>query len=1652
MQGRTLCLVALGTMAVVGMALSGGLYLRLRALEHALEERTVVAKDVEKPACGTSPARTETHHAVAQTPPTPVKNNAEKPPEPSVLAIKTVDYPGDDVIKIHLTARPDMSVLREYVTVTPMKGTLTLSVEGYNAETCVSVRGDYAIGKPLTLRLRGGCPAAQKGVAPLSADVVRHFTRKDLVPYVRFATSGRYLPPGGARMLALESVNVTNILCAAAAIPRENIVQMLAREENRYQRYWGYGSADCECTEELADAFTTWTVPVDREPNSPVITSLALRKLPDAASNGVFLVVARSADRAREDEVWWWRDPRGETRNPNRYRLVCMTDIGLTVRSDARQMVVWTTSLTTGQPCAGCQVDVYGSNNRRLMQGTTDATGLCVLPRSGKGEPFVVVAQTAGAADTSFVCLAEKHARAEQDCTYPEPRKAFLKPAELTAFVWTERDIYRHGEKMFMKALVRNGRHVAPPQTPLALRLIDPTGRTFVEKTFMTDAQGALSQADWSVPPEAASGRWRFEVAVPGKNGVVLGAHTVSVEEFAPPQIRVKLAGLTNTASNYAFEVKAEHLHGGPAAGLLAEGAVLFKDEPFAPRGWSGWRFGNDDLGLEPNFQRLDKQVLDASGRAVFTASMPASVGRPRAAVCVTGEGTVFEAGGRPARARVRQTLHLAPFYIGTTLGENVRIPERGFARIKVACVKPDGTCLAGVRRIRIALARIDCVYGNQEDSRGWTTWHCDRVRVPVKLSQTEFTTGPQGTADLEIPTRLDGDYVLTLTDEGEGASFGTTFWLGSCGDDAVRAPLANPAAITLTPDRPLYRPGDVPRLLVKAPFAGWALLSVMHEKIVTTRAFHLARPSCEVTLDPVAADWAPNVDVSLSVVQSAENDGYRQTARAHGYVTLPVRVPAHELPVTVKASFTPGDSGCGSLAVQVTARGTAATGTVATVTVVDEGIHLLTDYKTPDPVAHFARLRAGSHPLVDLFDNLLPVWDGDPAKVRGVKTGGGGEGDLLGRVSPEPSRRFKPLALWQGTLPLVGGIAETTFALPRFAGEVRVTAVAYSAQAEGAGDVAVKVTPRLIVTPDAPRFAAPGDVFQATLTLENRAGTNGLVTGTAPDGSSWRVSLDAGRATNMIFRVRAQAVPGHQELLFAAAGFGENHRECIALPVRSPVPARETAGTWELAPGAARVLALSPDCAFPAAAVRQVIPYANLQAQLVSALEFLAEYPHGCLEQTTARIFPLVNAGGWLNTLAANDPAHGTLSDRAAYVKAGVARVVSMIRDRDFTMWPDCDGTPTREVSLFAAHFLMACHEAGTPVPQSARSQVLQFLHRWAYDESNAASAYACMILALADAAVRDRMLVLYDRCAKLEPLDRMRLAWAFARIGDQTRAQRLLAGCTQPADVKEAAFAVLAILACDAQDARLAGLVRYLEDARDRQRFHWGTTAMNAHALLALGAYYRHHPGISGTPQVTCTREKEVARNLPLKKRETVRGGGDVTLSNRGTGSAWVVWRILECPDPASVTNAAHVIRLARSYLTPEGAPLDLKKLRCGDLVIVDLTLTSDCTRNYSDLVIQDLFPAACEPVRGGYDGLATSLEGKSARNWVLRSDARDDRMLVFSKAFGLKAGEVVRFRYPLRVVTAGEFRVPSASVEAMYAPEIRATVAPGWMTVTR
>ena len=464
------------------------------------------------------------------------------------LKVLKVAYGGGAELEVFLSGRPDMESARHYIEASPLReGAVGLRYRSRGGDSRIVVTGDFAFRTNVTLRVRKGLPAYggvsadPSGARSLSDDFTYVFQRADLPPRVAFADKGRYLPPLGSRSVAVETVNASKIHAEVRRVEPRNVVQLLAREEDVYSNYcsrsWWEDTkgADSEDTGELAGEPAVCDVECANIPNETARTAIPVSSGDGGAANGIYLVTVRNGDKPRDGYSW---NIARSTANVNRYRVVCLTDLGLSVRSCGGETGVWVTSFKTGRPVAGCRIEAFSTANIKVAEGVTDAGGWCVLSRVAKGEPFVVTASTAD--DMSFLAMRDSM---KVDETYENgARDGYLSAGECTAFVWTERGIYRHDEKIFLHCILRNGKRVAPKPFPVEVTLVSPDGGLLSRRTLMPDANGAFSCETLSVPGDQPSGEWTINVRTPGGKGRVLGRRSVKVEEFAPPQIRVKVS------------------------------------------------------------------------------------------------------------------------------------------------------------------------------------------------------------------------------------------------------------------------------------------------------------------------------------------------------------------------------------------------------------------------------------------------------------------------------------------------------------------------------------------------------------------------------------------------------------------------------------------------------------------------------------------------------------------------------------------------------------------------------------------------------------------------------------------------------------------------------------------------------------------------------------------------------------------------------------------------------------------------------------------------------------------------------------------------------------------------------------------------------
>lgn len=1513
-----------------------------------------------------------------------------------------------------------------------------LDVSDYWRGGC-TIAGDFQPGAPYTVTFRQGLKA-QDGTR-LTEDTVRQVVFPDRAAALTFASDGIYLSPHGALNVPVLAMNVRSCDIALRRIRPENVV------------FHANGHSRDDDADALSDPAVTNHLILPERLNREHKFYIDLCSLAGGQPAGVYSLAVTMCE-PRPRHAWEQRSERA--------RLVVVTDLGLSVKQARDGVLTWVTALRTAQPAAGAEVVLYARNNMELGRGRSDGQGLVFLPCRTDGpaeqRPSLVTARQGD--DLSYLKLTDANAPDER------AENAYL-GAGCEAFVFADRGMYRPGETVQVEALVRDGQLNPPAPFPVLLRVIKPDGRVFRELAATLTPRGDAAFAV-SLPAYLPTGQYELRLVMPG-TFTLLGHVTVALEEFAPPQIAVTLAPLPARIAitgSVPVRVSARHLFGRPAAGLPASASVYLRDAPFRPDGWKAYTFGDAEKPAEKRALPLGETRLDAAGGAVLTLP-PSGAIRPAGALQATVCATVRDTGGRAVSASASMCVDAYPFYVGLRPAEGSAHARVGAPfTVAVVVVSPDGRACQPDAPLLATVERLEWTSALRH-ADGHYAWQSERTKI--KVGEPAKVALRDGAGAFVFTAAQSGSYIVTLADPFSGASASLPVFAAAGDTTWADWDHSRPAEAKLTLDRPSYAPGQQARLAVQAPFAGTALLTIESDRVLERRVVTLAANTTAFDID-VKPEYAPNVHCLLSVIRPAVGENVWSAHRALGVAVLQVVPPGHRLAVALDVPSRMRPQGPLSAAVRVTDEaGAPVTNADIVAMAVDEGICLLTDYATPDPLAFFLRPRDCAVVADDLYGDLLPVCD-ETADAT-VSHTAGDAGALVGRrLNPIRAQRFRPVALWRaGARTGARGVATVLFDVPEFTGELRVTAVAFTDSAFGAAKTAVTVKRPLVVQTELPRFLAPGDTCRLGLSLFNETNAAFAVTWRVTSGgpliaapAEGALFLTAHGATNASVSLRAGLLPGKGLCTVEVmAGPEEHYTETFELPVR-PIQAAETRVVDGLLKPGETARAAAPDTWLSGSEYYEASVSSRPDVRLDGAIGWLLRYPYGCCEQTTSTAFPLLFLADIANrSLPQSMGAH----DVEPQVTAAIYRLLAMQReDGGFAMWPDCRQTDPW-AGVYAAHFLVEAKQAGYAVPEDRLRAALDNLSRQLerrFDDTDAARpdrAYACQVLARAGRPERGWTARLLDRAEDLSSADRAHLAAALLADGKPREARTLLEGLdtavlqAPPAAERtgNVALALAAWLDSDPADPAVPRLVHELEGLRVRNCGWWGTTHENALALLALGRYARltkpdHTPFAGellpdGASPLAFTSEQELRWSSGLPGATPA-----LRLVNRGPGACWYTVRLEGVPRAGAEKPVDAGLAVRREFFDQEGRSLDVSRLQQGALIVVKLTLD---TRGESldNLVIEDLLPAGWEIEN---PALATAkvlpwVEAKT--DWCIHRELRDDRVLLFTHTV---SGKAVYF-YTARAVTPGLFTMPPIRAEAMYRPEIHSVNGGGRVDVT-
>jgi uncharacterized protein YfaS (alpha-2-macroglobulin family) len=468
---------------------------------------------------------------------------------------------------------------------------------------------------------------------------------------------------------------------------------------------------------------------------------------------------------------------------------------------------------------------------------------------------------------------------------------------------------------------------------------------------------------------------------------------------------------------------------------------------------------------------------------------------------------------------------------------------------------------------------------------------------------------------------------------------------------------------------------------------------------------------------------------------------------------------------------------------------------------------------------------------------------------------------------------------------------------------------------------------------------------------------------------------------------------------------------------------------------------------------------------QLRARLDYLVHYPYGCVEQTTSTAFPMIYIGEIASEL---DPETFRTKPAAGYVRDAIRRLGTMqTASGGFAMWPYGSDVNVW-ASIYVTHFWTEAKRAGYGVDAGRHGRALDYVAQLAkarpeYDRDGLQQAvYALYVLARAQRADLGTMDYIREKHASTLSYEaRALLGAAYAAVGNPSAVNAMLAeiereeavtrqtGGNYNSTVRNRALVVLALLDAAPKDARLPRLAGRL--ARDVIAERHYTTQDSAIALVALGQYFRTRKS-NATYSGSLLHDGKVIGRFGGKTMRFTKLPATGTLSvlmENGyvADAAYFTVRVRGTPSESTFRPYADGLRLTRTFMDRGGTPLVAKEVKQGDIVVIrtEIESTAGAMQN---VVIQVPLPAGLE-VENPRLSTTESLPWVQNLAAPQHADIRDDRVLFFVdvNAYGKLA-----FYTVARAITPGEFRLPPAQAEAMYAPAFRVTEGLGTFKVMR
>ncbi len=1340
---------------------------------------------------------------------------------------------------------------------------------------------------------------------------------------------------------------------------------------------------------------------------------------------------------------------------------VFASDVGLIAKmgNDGSLLVIGS-DILSARPLSGLEIEVYDFQQQLIKKASTDSEGVLKLDLPRKAH--FIIANSGNKKAYLKLNDGDSNSMSQFDTGGRVSQKG------LKGTIYGERGVWRPGDSLYLNFVLESKNNEIPADHPVTFELFDARGQSYTKINSVENVNNVYP-FHIHVDSEAGTGNWKAVCTVGGAKF----SKGIKIETVKPNRLKINIdfgkEELSAADKNLSGKLEAKWLHGAAAQNLDAKVEMQIKARTTKFPAYGDYKFDDPARTFSSGAQVVFDDQLDGQGVANIKKDL-SFIDKTSGKMAISFKTRVFEQGGDFSEDNF--TIPFSPYnaYAGIEIPKNryqrKSLEVDGDTKVAFLVLDEKGKPIAN-RNLSVGLYKMEWSWWWDVDNSNVSQYNsADHINAEKK---GELRTDQNGKASWTVSPENWGRYLIRVCDKESGHCSGDFAYAGSPRWDDNASDKKAASMLSFVADKKDYEVGEKITLSLPTTNKGRAFISIENGSEVIEHYWTDVDEE-DTKFSFYASDkMTPTVYAHVSYLQPYTDISNDLPLRLYGAIPINVFDPKTKLEPAIKMAEELKPEKKVSIEVSETSNSPM----TYTLAIVDEGLLDLTRFKTPDLWKEFYKREALGVKTWDIYDMILGAMEGKMDKILAV----GGDAEIEKGADNKKANRFKPVVKHFGPFYLPAGAKKKhEFIMPNYIGSVKTMLVATHKGAYGSAEKVTPVKTALMVLPTLPRVLSPGEKLSLPINVfamkdniksvkVSLVEDSGLVS--FPNGRTQTLNFSKPGEKMAYFDLDVSEKIGIGKFKFIVESGTESASQEIEIQIDNPNPIRsefknkmiKAGGEWQTDMEAVGLIGTNT-----AVLELSSVPPMNLE----SRLQYLLQYPHGCIEQTTSSGFPQL----YVNQLL--DLSENKKNKIAKNVKATITRLNKFqLNSGGFSYWPGSQSSSDWG-SSYAGHFLLEAKNQGYSVPASLIKNWISYQKKTAkswrkrtseadrrsyYSSYDLQQAYRLYTLALAGEAEIGSMNRMREE-DNISTQAKWRLAAAYALIGKKQIASSMVnnlsmevkpyreLGYSYGSGLRDKAM-ILETLHLLGEEEKVGNLLRNISDQMSSQEWH--STQTIAYTLLAVGKVlgnsnnksdFKFKYQLGGEAMVNAgTNKPFTAIEIPIEKFD----GQNLKLVSEHGGVLFA--RLISSGKPliGEEKSEEKDLNIKVKYLGMDDKSIDVSNLQKGTDFKAIVTISNPGTRGmrYDELALSQIFPSGWE-IHNSRMSEVSSLDNYDAPEY---QDIRDDRVYTY---FDLNEKESKTFAIQLNAAYQGRYYLPLTSCEAMYDNSITASKAGEWIEV--